>query len=252
MSKLFRYIMATIIIAVGVILVLDNLGIATFNVKNAWLYIYPVLFIVAGLKWMIDRIRFRGGSWIFGSLFFIIGALLLLDRFAVITFVFNDVFKLWPLLIIYFGFAFIRKPRKNKNVFIDTGKNDKHKGSYDKSSFSFAGDVEYNTPNWKVEPMNLTNMAGDFYLDFSKAFIPEKETPISISAWAGDVRILIPENVEFYVNASVLAGDISIFGQKFKGTNRKITHRSDHYDEAVQKINLTLKLKAGDVRIDYV
>ncbi|WP_205138535.1 cell wall-active antibiotics response protein LiaF [Virgibacillus halotolerans] len=252
MGRLFQYIVATIIIAVGVILVLDNLGIATFNVKNGWLYIYPVLFMVAGLKWMIDRIRFKGGSWIFGSFFFIFGGLLILDRFDVIAFVFKDVFKLWPLLIIYFGFSFIRHSNGNGKVFVDTGKRGNYKKGYNKKAFSFVGDIEYNRPNWKVEPLNLSNMAGDFYFDFSKAFIPEKETPITISALAGDVRILMPENVAFCVNASVVAGDINIFGQKMDGINRTIAYQSDHYDEAVQKINFTLKLKAGSVRIDHV
>lgn len=248
----FRYILATIIIAIGIVLILDNLGIATFNVSNAWLYIYPLLFVVIGLKSMIDRIRFKGGSWIFGSFLFIFGSLLILDRFNVIAFVFKDIFKLWPLLIIYFGFSFIRS-KGSGVVLVNSRKNGmNNKKDYDKSAFSFVGDLEYNTPNWKVEPMNLTNMAGDYYFDFSKAFIPEKDTPISISAWAGDVRILMPENVEFRVDASLMAGDISIFGQRSDGINRTISYQSDHYDEAVQKITFMLKLKAGDVRIDYV
>lgn len=246
----FRYILATIIIAVGIILILDNIGIATFNMNNAWLYIYPVLFMVAGLKWMIDRIRFKGGSWVIGSFFFIFGALLMLDRFDIIVFVFKDVVKLWPLLIIYFGFMFIGHSKAP--VVVDTDKKGRYKKDYHKKEFSFVGDIEYNTPNWKLEPMYLSNMAGDFYFDFSKAFIPEKETPINISAWAGDVRILMPENVAFCVNASVIAGDIAVFGQKLDGINRVITYQSNDYEEAVQKINFTLKLKAGSVRIDYV
>jgi lia operon protein LiaF len=252
MGRLFRYILATIIIAAGVILVLNNLGIAMFNLNEGWLYIYPILLMVAGLKWIIDRIRFKGGSLIFGSFFLIFGALLLLDRFDVILFTFNDVYKLWPLLIIYFGFAFIRRSNKDGKVYVETMGSEKFKKGYNKGSFSFAGNVEYNTPNWKVEPMNLTNMAGDFYFDFSKAFIPEKETPISINAWAGDVRILMPENVEFCVDASVMAGEVVIFGQGVEGINRTITYQSDNYNEAVQKINFYLKLKAGSVRIDYV
>src|SRR5690625_7541004 len=97
MKNLFQYVVAFIIIAIGTVLIIDNLGIATFNMQNAWLSLYPILFIVFGLKWMIDRLRDKGGSWIAGSFFFIFGSLLILDRFDVIEFIFKDIYKLWPI-----------------------------------------------------------------------------------------------------------------------------------------------------------
>jgi len=100
--------------------------------------------------------------------------------------------------------------------------------------------------------MNLSNLAGDFYLDFTKAFIPEKEIPISISALAGDVRILIPENVAFRVKAKVRAGEINVLGDMVDGINRSIFFETDNYHEAARKLDLTLKLKAGSIRIDNV
>src|SRR5699024_5042218 len=234
---------------------------------------------------------YRGGSWMFGSFLLIFGTLLMLDRFGIFSFVFKDIFKLWPLLIIYLGFTFIRPnrvyhhtqtERKGKNGYYygpydytkhydpdqyakyakeqtkkhvkdqvkyytdksfrdvvydsadadkadpkdsgmdeptegrfsdeyDTGADDatnhgdgqsrnhtnksnhsssKRRGkSYSRGSFFSIGDIEYSRDNWKVEPMRLSNLAGDFYLDFTKAFIPEKEIPISISALAGDVQM---------------------------------------------------------------
>ncbi|MFD2042759.1 cell wall-active antibiotics response protein LiaF [Ornithinibacillus salinisoli] len=245
-----RYIIATVFITLGVLLVLENIGIAEFNMGNAWLYIYPTIFVVLGVKWMVDRIRHRGGSWVFGSFFFIFGSLLLLDRFDVIAFAFKNVFKLWPLLIVYFGFMFINR---SKGPVVVVEKNGKQvNGKHHKGSYFSVGSHEYNEPNWKVEPMNLSNLAGDFYLDFSKAYIPEKEIPISISTLAGDVHILIPENVEFRVYASVKAGEIDVVGQSVDGINRNFSFETANYQMATRKLDLTLKLKAGSVRVDYV
>ncbi|MDY0396031.1 cell wall-active antibiotics response protein LiaF [Virgibacillus halophilus] len=225
---LANYIIALILIGIGVMLVLENIGIATFNMKSAWLYLYPVLFIVIGLKMLIERMRFRGGSWMGGSFLIIFGTLLLLDRFNVIAFTFGDVFKLWPLLIVYVGFFFVR----GNGLIIKYKQNDHHgkyyqnttmhDENYGKGSFSMVGNFEYNQPNWKVEPMNLRSMAGDFYLDFSKAFIPEKKTPIRINSLAGDVHILVPENVAFRVEAYVKAGDIEVLGQTVDGIGRSM------------------------------
>ncbi|SES69948.1 lia operon protein LiaF [Oceanobacillus limi] len=245
-----RYIIATILIVLGAMLVLENIGVASFNMGNAWFFIYPVIFVVLGIKWIIDRYRNRGGSWIFGSFFFIFGTLLLLDRFEVISFVFKDVFKLWPLLIVYFGFLFIGKS-KGPNVIITSGGDKKSKSHYNGSIFT-VGSHEYNQPNWKVEPMNLSNLAGDFYLDFSKAYIPEKEIPIKISALAGDVHLLIPENIDFRVHASVKAGDIDVVGRTADGINRSLQYETENYHMATRKLDLHLKLKAGSIRVDYV
>ncbi|MUK90092.1 hypothetical protein GMD78_17100 [Ornithinibacillus sp. L9] len=247
-----RYIIATVLIVLGGILVLENIGVASLNMGNAWFYIYPTILVVLGIKWMIDRFRHKGGSWIFGSFFLIFGSLLLLDRFEVITFVFKDVVKLWPLLIVYFGFMFIGKSWRPKVIIsTDDGWKTTQKSTHNSSFFS-VGNHEYNQPNWKVEPMNLSNLAGDFYLDFSKAYIPESEIPITISALAGDVHLLIPENIDFRISASVKAGEIDVVGQTVDGINRSLQFETENYWSATRKLDLNLKLKAGSIRVDYV
>jgi len=248
-----RLLLAIIFITIGVILILENIGLATFKLKDSWLYIYPIIFILYGIKLMIDRMRFNGGSWLLGSFLVIFGTLLLLDRFNVIVFKFNDIGKLWPLLIVYIGVMFFSRSH-GPSVVIKSNKRDKYKKFYKNPNFSnfSIGNHEYNQPNWKVEPLYLTNLAGDFYFDFTKAFIPEKETPITISALAGDVHILMPENVDFSAEASVKAGDIDIVGQSVDGINRSMSFKTANYEEAVRRINFTLKLKAGSVRIDQI
>lgn len=251
MSKGIRFLVAVALIAFGVVLVLENIGIIEyeFNSRTAWGYIYPSIFVLFGIKWMVDRFRHRGGSWAWGSFFFIFGALLLSDRFGWIVFQFNDVFKLWPLLIIYIGFAVIGNSGKPKVIIQKTGDYDE---SEENSSFFTVGNHEYNKPNWKVEPTTVKTLAGDFYYDFSKGYIPEKEIPFTISALAGDVHLIIPENLEFKVKASVKAGDIDVIGNTVDGINRTLNYETPNYDSAKRKLNLTLKLKAGSIRVDYV
>src|SRR5690625_7501747 len=99
-------------------LIIENLGFATFSMKSVCLYLYPILFVFFGVKWMIDRIRSKGGSWIVGSFFFIFGSLLLLDRFDVLVFGFKDIYKLWPLFIVYIGFTIIGHSRKTNKFYV--------------------------------------------------------------------------------------------------------------------------------------
>jgi lia operon protein LiaF len=246
LRRLIRYFLAIFLIVIGLMLVLTNLNLVSYDFGAAWAYIYPVFFVVIGLKWLIDYLRKKGGTWVFGSFFLIFGTLLLLDRFEVISFVFRDVLKLWPLLIVYIGFL-IFGITSNRFVIVS---NNGEKNKYYKPNRSFVGSHEYNEPNWKVEPMNISNMAGDFYFDFTKAYIPEEEIPVMISSLAGDVNIILPENVDFRVVASVKAGEIEVVGHRQNGIQRSLNFETANYDSAVQKINFTIKLKAGSIRID--
>src|SRR5699024_7143179 len=184
-----------------------KLGFTTFHAQDAWLFIYPLIFVLYGLKLLINRIRYRGGSNGFGSFLFLFVSLLLMYRFVLIHFLLLYFFMLFTwyifylFVVIYIAFCLLRRPG---GIVIYRERGKKGKTYYKDSSFIIAS-YEYNQQNWKVESLYLSNLAGDFYFDFTKAFIPEKATPITINALAGDVHILMPENVDFRVDASVKA-----------------------------------------------
>ncbi|PAV29285.1 hypothetical protein CIL05_12885 [Virgibacillus profundi] len=249
MSRMLRYFLAVFLIGFGVMLVFANLGMVDFDFNTLWHYIYPVFFVVIGFKWLIDFFRKKGSGWFRGSFFLLLGTLLLLDRFEIITFYFRDVLKLWPLLIIYIGFLLIGG--RGKTIIIHRGKKDYTGKYYDKGNLT-VGTQEFNQPNWKVEKMNLNTLAGDYYFDFSKAFIPEKEIPIRVSLLAGNVHMLIPENVEFRIDAKVKAGEVNVLGQKTDGVNRSLYFETENYHGAVRKLDFTVKIKAGHIRVDRV
>ncbi len=231
-----KLIAAFTLIGLGVLLLLVNIGILTMEVKELIVFFYPVILIAIGLRALVRVIRKSGGSWFWGLLFLFLGILLMLDRFEVITFTLGMVWKLWPLLLVYLGI---------KLFFNKDGEDAKASG------FPI-GDIKYDSPNWSVEPMNLWNAIGDYHLDFTKGFLPEKEIPIKISGWVGDVKILIPEELEFAVDAQIKAGSIQVLGQSTDGVNRDYNFKTAGYEEAARKLTFRIKLKAGDIRIDRV
>lgn len=252
MKKFIQFLVAGLIIVIGVVLILDNLGFETINMENAWGLIFPVIFILLGGMLVVKSIRRKNSGWVWGLFFITYGALLLLGHYDYLEFTFKDLIKLWPVIIIYTGVIILGHTIFKKPYIYYVKPNKKDKKHYKKYSKFSVGDHEYNQPNWKVEPMELSNLAGDFYLDFTKAFIPEEEIPISIDALAGDVHILIPTDVEFRVNASVSAGEINVVGQNVGGVGRTLQYETVGYETATRKLNLTLKLKAGDIRVDQV
>jgi lia operon protein LiaF len=95
-------------------------------------------------------------------------------------------------------------------------------------------------------------MIGDYFIDFSKAFIPEKETQVIVRGWIGDVKMIIPENVPVMIQSTINVGDIRIFDQKTGDINRSLHYKSPGYDEASRKLKIAVQVKIGSIRIDKV
>ncbi|WP_217586002.1 cell wall-active antibiotics response protein LiaF [Lentibacillus saliphilus] len=248
-GRFLSNLIAVTLIAFGVLLILANVNVIDFDFGTIWHYLYPILFVAIGFKWLMDSLRRKGGSLLFGSLFLVLGILLLLDRFQVITFTFSDIMKLWPLLIIYIGLTMIGFPKK-RGIRVVVSKDDED--TVQKTSRFSIGDKTFNEENWTLTPIDFRDAVGDYYMNLSKAYIPEKEIPIHINNWAGEIHLLIPENVACRIDASVKAGELVLFGQTADGINRTLHHESEDYKTATRKLDIHLRMKAGSIRVDRV
>lgn len=251
--RLLNIFMAMIFITFGVLLILKNLNIGEIGTSGISNYLFPILFIVVGLTLVIVYFFGQTSGWMFGSFLLIYGILLLLGEipFVDFEFTFSDIYKLWPLLIIYFGFSLIgfgrrRKIRKRYKPF----KSQTYTGGYCQS-FTI-GDQNYSEPNWEVKPIYINRAIGDYYFDFTKAFIPEKKTPITVECWAGDIRFVLPDHLAFRLEAYVMMGEINFLGQISDGINRSISYQTSDYKNATKKLDIHLYVKAGTIRVDRI
>jgi lia operon protein LiaF len=246
---------AVVLSGLGIILLLVNLGVISLEIKELFVVTYPFLLIAYGIVVLIQR-RFGWGSFII-----LFSTLLIMDRFSLIAFQFLDVWKLWPLLLIYFGAAILFKGRKLKVIYRTDFPSASAKEmenipaaetSLKKIRGVSIGKVTFKKQNWAVEPMDLYNMIGEYFIDFSKGFIPDRETPIMVRGWIGEVKMLIPEDVPVKINAVIGVGEVKLFDYAQEQIKHAIAYKSDDYDEAVRKLNITIELKIGSVRIDRV
>ncbi|MFJ6411391.1 cell wall-active antibiotics response protein LiaF [Terribacillus saccharophilus] len=258
MKRIWSNLFAIGIIVIGLVLILSNIGAIDWNYSQSWHYLYPVFILLLGLKILIDFLRGEGGFW-FGIFCILFGGLLILDRFEVLAFEFKDVFKLWPLLIIYFGFSLLRfgkkgnKRKSNVNMEWEAGtKKKKDKKKYKKNHNYAIGEHRFESEGWIVEPTQVKNAVGEYYVDFTKALIPNDEIPFHLKGWAGEVRIILPDNVEFRLEALVKAGEINVFGELSEGINQSSYYETPGYADATRKLDIYIDYKAGRIRVDRI
>ncbi len=252
------------LLVVGIVLLLVNLGVISLEIKRLFVVLYPFLLLVYGVVLLISGIRKRATNTFLAIFILVFAGLLCLDRLHLFTFAFMDFWKLWPLIMIIAALSMMFKKSKFLVVTnVNWAKEDKVFGKPSihikqkpegkkKRAFSLVGDVKINTENWPAEPMTMHNTIGNYFIDFSKAYIPDKETHIEISGWIGDVKIIIPDNLPVQIEGEVKIGDLQIFEQSKDGLGNKLVYKSPDYDEAVRKLSLHIYLNIGDVTVKKV
>ncbi|HEY4391836.1 MAG TPA: cell wall-active antibiotics response protein LiaF [Paenibacillus sp.] len=118
----------------------------------------------------------------------------------------------------------------------------------------FIGDVHFGQDYFQLHPMNISHFIGDTIIDLTKAQIPYGETKIHISAFIGDVKIFVPDDMDIGVVAvsSAFIGDLSVFSQKQGGFMSNIKAQTPYYNEANKKVKLIVSVFIGDVKVNMV
>ena len=119
---------------------------------------------------------------------------------------------------------------------------------------SFIGDVHIGKEYYTLKPTNISQFIGDTVLDLTKAQIPYGETRINISAFIGDIKVFVPNDVDVAVRVttSSFIGDMSVLGETRSGFMSSAGLTSPDYREAGKKILLTVSVFIGDVKVNKV
>lgn len=118
----------------------------------------------------------------------------------------------------------------------------------------FIGDVYLGQDAWELKPMNISHFIGDTKIDLTRAAIPYGETRLLISAFIGDVTILVPDDIDLQVRvtSSVFIGELNVLDRHESGFARSMVSESSHYKDADKKLRVDVSLFIGDVVVKKV
>ncbi|NEW08242.1 hypothetical protein GK047_19765 [Paenibacillus sp. SYP-B3998] len=148
------------------------------------------------------------------------------------------------------------EPRRAQNKYAH--KYDDFVRNYDSGDVlhrhGFIGDVHLGQDPWELKPLQISHFIGDSVIDLTRASIPLGETPIHITAFIGDVKIFIPNDidVEVRVMASSFIGDMKVLDRRESGFLRNVRTQTSHYEEAERKLIVTTSMFIGDITIKRI
>jgi predicted membrane protein len=174
-----QLLMGLIIIAIGTLFTLDNLGLVE---ARRFLRYWPAALILAGV---LKVWQSRGGAGVFGGLLFIVAGLWLLGAtFHLVTI---NLFDLWPLLFVLFGASLVWRGLRGGR---DRAATDGHSTV---SALAVLGGVHRGNNSRAFRGGDLTAVLGGCEIDLRQASI-DGDAVIDVFAMWGGIEIKVPDD----------------------------------------------------------
>jgi predicted membrane protein len=183
---------ALVVIAVGVVLLLNQLGIFP---PGFVFYFWPTIFILIGLAQMLLQ---RGMDRLWGGVLILVGVILELNKLGITHLTFRH---LWPLFIIGAGVALLWITLREKSFMTPP-----HSTTSEFNSvYIFSGtDRKVDTKNFRGG--KITAVFGGFKIDLTRSDLEGNEVVMEVHAVFGGGEIIVPETWAVIVDGAGVFG----------------------------------------------
>lgn len=202
-----QLVMGLLIIIVGVLFTLDNLGIAY---AEDYLRYWPAGVIAIGLVKLWDGRGATSGSFA-GFLFVLAGMLLLADSLGVMR---VSIGQLWPLVLVFFGASMVWRGMYGRAALSSDS-------TATVSGIAILGGVKRGNNSRAFKGGDLTAVMGGCEIDLRQAAI-DGEAVIEVFAMWGGIEIRVPEDWTVISRVIPLLGGVE---DKTRPPQGATTHR---------------------------
>jgi hypothetical protein len=195
------------VLAVGAILLLDNLGVV--EAVNFWDY-WSLLLILVGISHFA---RPKGSRGILsGTIWISIGTVILLSNLGYIGF---DIWDLWPVVLVIVGLSLIFKPfRRRTNIASEDT------GVFEATAILGGSSRKLSTPNFQGG--EATAIMGGCEIDLRDCGSEGGPAEIDTFAFWGGIEIKVPQDWEVQVKGLAILGGYGDETRSIEGDGHKV------------------------------
>jgi predicted membrane protein len=193
----FQVILGLIIVALGVIYTLDNLGVIY---ADSFIRLWPLLIVLYGLSKIVQGDAMPQKLW--GGFWVLVGGLWLLDKLNVIYF---SIWDLWPLILVVIGASMIWGRSRGQTRFT-MGGSVAGDSTSTINALAFMGGFKRSNDSQDFRGGEATAIMGGCEIDLRKASIKEGEAVLDLTAIMGGIEIWVPEDWKVILKGVPLLG----------------------------------------------
>ena len=199
-----QLVLGLVVVIVGVLFTLDNLGLADAGRYFKW---WPMGLVLLGLA-KIWHSRGGSGNPIGGVFFLLVGSWLQLHNLGIID---RDVWDFWPLMLVFMGGMIIYQGVRGRRSRADAGSFDVING------IAIMGGVKRSTASKAFRGGELTAVMGGCEIDLRSAAI-NGDAVFDVFAMWGGIEIRVPEGWTVIVRATPIMGAVEDQTRPVDGT----------------------------------
>lgn len=192
-------LMGSFIILLGIILLLNSIGLVNLDLEDLFSTYWPVIFIFIGMRFLLNR--GSTGEILSGIVFIAFGIILIgnnMDLFHINMVSFWSL--LWPVILILVGINMVFGKKGNG-----------------KSNFAILGSVEKKSEKWVLKDSSFVAFWGGVELDLTLAEIPQEETIVDLTAIMGGIEIIVPEDINIQCEGTAILGGVELINKSTGG-----------------------------------
>ena len=196
-----QFIMGIMIIAVGLIFMLDNFDILyAGDIMRYW----PAILVVFGIS-KIAQAK-NGSAQLFGWIITVVGSMMLLDKLDFINFRIHD---WWPVILIIIGVNFLRGSWRKKKSIVDGPMTDSavDSDSYIKNT-AFMSGVKRVITSKEFRGGEISTLMGGCEIDLREAEMLGNDASIDVNVIMGGVEIRVPLGWAVVTEATPIMGGV--------------------------------------------
>lgn len=226
-----RLLTGILVIALGVILLLNNFDVTDIHLGDIIGKIWPLLLVLVGLN-IINNQRDTVGILI-GGIILLLGIALLGRNFGLFYFDMSYVGKaFWPLIIILVGISILGKSRHNS-----------------RGNLAVMGSVDKTQTEWELTNGDYSAIMGGVELDLRKAQFKEREVTLNLTAIMGGINITVPEELAVTCQGTAILGGVDMLGKGSGGIIGTISSETGNLTTASHVLHLNCTCIMGGIEI---
>lgn len=215
-----RYLIGIGIIAIGIVVLLNNFGVTRVSLGYLINLLWPILLAVVGINFIINRHGMSG--MVTGGILICLGVVFLGRNAGLFNFDMNYFWRgFWPVVIILIGISLLDKNQH-----------------YSSGHMAIMGSLEKNNEGWELKSGEYTAIMGGVELDIRKASFSESQVSLVLTSIMGGITLIVPEDVTITCKGTSILGGIDILG---KGSGGIIGNTSIQIGDS-QSTSKTLQL----------
>ncbi len=207
-----HYFAGIVVILVGVILLLNNMGLTEISIGYLFNTYWPLILVYWGATFLIGgagknkptdvKSHWSFGQILSGVLLIFLGVILIGNNLNLLNIDLSSFWKLfWPVIIIFVGISLLRG-KVNRNT----------------GNIAFMSGIALGkNSSFPLKSESYIAVMGGIEINLTKADIPEGETVLDLTAVMGGIEITIPEDLPVICEGMVALGGIDFLGEEAGG-----------------------------------